>query len=199
MTEDEILRLLYLLVLLGVIGSSLLVGLRKNLNKTLQQIAIWLFIFVGTVAVYGLWDDIRNIISPPAFTIEGSGEGASRVTISRAADGHFHVPIIISGITIDTIIDTGASALVLSLMDAQKLGIKTDTLAFRGRAQTANGVVETARTSLDTVQLGAVTDQNIPALINSGAQGKTLLGMSYLRLWTSLEIRDDTLILTREK
>ncbi len=194
MTEDEIAHLLYLLVLLGVVGSWFVVGLRKNLNKTLQQIAIWVFIFIGAVAVYGLSDNIRDIVAPRAVTIEGTG----RVTISRALDGHFHIPITVNDVAIDTIIDTGASALVLSLEDAHKLDIQTETLEFTGRAQTANGIVETARFSLDKVTLGGVTDTHIPAVINTGAQEKTLLGMSYLRLWNSLEIRDDTLILTRE-
>ena len=193
MSEDQIARLIYLLVLLAVVGSSVLVAARRNLNKTLQQVAIWIFIFVGAMAAYELWTDI----SPSVTSRPQVSEDGRQITISRSLDGHFHVPVTINGFTIETILDTGASALTLSLNDAQRVGIDVETLNFIGRAQTANGTVETARVRLESLTLGGITDHDVPALVNSGEQGTTLLGMRYLRNWQSLEIRRDQLILTR--
>ena len=65
------------------------------------------------------------------------------------------------------------------------------------QAQTANGTVRMAPVQLDTITIGAVSAQNIQAVVNGGELRQSLLGMSYLNLFSSIEIKRDQMILTR--
>jgi aspartyl protease family protein len=65
------------------------------------------------------------------------------------------------------------------------------------QAQTANGIVRMAPVRLDTVTVGDVSARNIQAVVNGGELRQSLLGMSYLNLFSSIEIKQDRMILTR--
>ena len=193
MSGDNTASLIYLVVLLVAIGSWVFVQNRLSLGKVIQQLAIWAFIFIGVIAVYGLWGDIRHTVQPQQMVLEDQGQ----VVVPQSADGHYYLTLQINGQPLQAMVDTGASDLVLSMEDAERIGIDTETLRFLGRASTANGEVRTARVTLDDVSLGATVDNNVSAVVNQGDQRKTLLGMSYLRRWSSFEIRDSQMILTR--
>jgi aspartyl protease family protein len=55
MNTDDTGRLLYLGLLLMALIGSFLMGNRQSLGKTAQQASIWAFIFLGAIAVVGLW------------------------------------------------------------------------------------------------------------------------------------------------
>jgi aspartyl protease family protein len=95
------------------------------------------------------------------------------------------------------VIDTGATDIVLSHSDAQRVGLQLENLAYVGRAMTANGEVRTAPVRLDSIALGPVKDTHIPAWVNQGEMGHSLLGMSYLQRWSKIEIGGGALVLTR--
>ena len=50
---------------------------------------------------------------------------------------------------------------------------------------------------LDTVTVGDVSARNIQAVVNGGELRQSLLGMSYLNLFSSIEIKQDRMILIR--
>ena len=81
--------------------------------------------------------------------------------------------------------------------DADKLGLNPNELTYFGRALTANGEVRTAPVRLDTVAIGPYNDRNLPAVVNAGDLGQSLLGMNYLQRWSRIEISDGTLTLSR--
>ena len=92
--------------------------------------------------------------------------------------------------------DTGASNMVLSTQDAERLGIDPASLVYLGQAQTANGIVRTARVELPEIALGPFRDTDFPAWVNEGEMGMSLLGMEYLGLYR-VEIAGDQMILRR--
>jgi aspartyl protease family protein len=51
---------------------------------------------------------------------------------------------------------------------------------FIGQAQTANGVVRTARVTLEEVELGPFRNANFRAFVTDGDMNQSLLGMDYL-------------------
>ena len=193
MSGDDTASLIYLALLLAAIGSWVFVQNRLSLGRLVQQFAIWAFIFIGVIAVYGLWEDIRQTVQPQQMVVEGQGQ----IIVPQSQDGHYYLTLNVNGQPLRAMVDTGASDLVLSMQDAERIGIETDTLRFLGRASTANGEVRTARVTLGSVSLGDTVDANVPAVVNQGDQRKTLLGMSYLRRWSGFEIRDRQLVLTR--
>lgn len=193
MTSDDIGRLVYLMLLLAAIGTWVFIQNRQSLGKTAQQLAIWGLIFLGVIASYGLWEDIRRTVLPQQAVLSQTGQ----ITVPRARDGHYYLTLMVQGTPVQFLVDTGASDLVLNAQDAKRLGIDTEGLSFLGRAMTANGEVRTARVTLESVSLGPVTDTKVPAWVNEGALEQSLLGMGYLQRFARLEIRNNELILTR--
>ncbi|GAA6196803.1 TIGR02281 family clan AA aspartic protease [Pseudophaeobacter arcticus] len=160
-------RLLYLLLLLCAIGSWVFVQTRQNLSTTLQQMAIWVFIFLGVIAGYGLWDDIRQTVRPQQSVMSEAG----RVTVPRSQDGHYYLTLMVNGARVEFLVDTGASEVVLSTQDARRAGFDPEKLAYLGRASTANGIVQTASVRVDELALGEIRDRNLRVSVTRGGNG----------------------------
>ena len=192
MTGDEIARFAYLALLGIAVLGWLLVESRDGMGAFLKRLLVWSFLFLGLVGGYGLWEDIRNDVAPRQMVV-----GDGRIEVPRAFDGHYYLTLRIDGEPVDFVVDTGASLMVLSRADAERVGIDTDALAYTGFANTANGTVRTARVRLPSVQLGGITDREVGAVVNSGELDTSLLGMSYLQRFSRLEIADGVLVLER--
>ncbi|WP_209504139.1 MULTISPECIES: TIGR02281 family clan AA aspartic protease [unclassified Ruegeria] len=193
MDSFDIGRLIYL----ALLGAALLMWFvthnRQSLGKTLQQVMAWVFIFVGVIALVGLWEDIRSSVGPaPQMSVTGNS-----VEVPRAYDGHYYLPVLVNGELITFLVDTGASQIVLNAQDAKRAGIDPDQLNYFGRALTANGEVRTAPVRLETLTVGPITDQNVSAWVNEGELDKSLLGMEYLHRFSSIQFADGKLILSR--
>jgi aspartyl protease family protein len=191
LTSDDIAHLTYLVLLASAILGFYLIGNRQNIGKTLRSAALWGMIFVGTIAVVGLFP---NLLRPPLSgqMITEGGE----ITLRRHFDSHFHMTLTINGAPTEFIVDTGATGIVLTQNDAQRAGFDLRKLNFSNTASTANGIVRTAPIRLQSVTVEGYTFENLPAFVNEGAQRDSLLGMSFLNRFSAIEIRGDTLTLT---
>ncbi len=190
---DDYAVLAYLVLLLLVVGGSMIVSSRAQLNKTLQQMVIWGLIFVGAVGAYSIRDRVEASLYPERPMISEFGS----VSFNRARDGHFYAEVEVNGKRVEFVIDTGASDIVLSQADAEMLGYPVEALVFSGRASTANGIVETARITLDSIVLGRFKDRDIRATVNGGELQTSLLGMRYLSRFSKIEIAGNRMTLTR--
>ena len=191
MNSDDLPRLIYLGLLLVAVAGYFIAGNRQSFGKTAQQAVIWAFLFLGAIAIAGLWPEIRRQALPQEATQRNGG-----LELRPADDGHFYVQAQVNGIDITFLIDTGASDIVLTEADARTLGFDTSTLAYTSRAQTANGTVDTAPIRLDTFKLGDFEDHALRASVNGGDLDSSLLGMSYLGLY-ELTVTSDHLLLRR--
>ena len=192
MNTDQIMQITYLVLLGGAIAVSYLVSQRGQMGKVAQQASIWGLIFVGVIAAVGMWGDISRSVAPRQSVMSG-GE----IVLPRQADGHFYATLQVNDTPLTFLVDTGATQTVLTAADAARVGIDVANLRYLGQASTANGTVRTAQVTLDSVRLGDVTDLDVRAVVNQGDMDGSLLGMSYLRGFGSIQIRDDELILTR--
>ncbi|TDX27702.1 retropepsin-like aspartic protease family protein [Rhodovulum visakhapatnamense] len=193
MTGDDFGRLIYLVLLATVIAGYFLLSHRRRLGQVAQQAAIWGLIFIGVIAGFGLWSDIRNDVAPRQTVFAEE----NRIEVPRAPDGHYYMTLRINDVPIRFVVDTGATDVVLTRDDAERVGIDPRSLQFFGEAHTANGAVRTAPVRLDVVELGPVTDRNLRAFVNSGEMRESLLGMAYLNRFERIEVVRDRMILTR--
>ena len=193
MSGDDIGNLVYLALLGAVLVFWLVVQGRNSMNKMLQQMAVWVLIFLGVIAAVGLWGDIRQTVAPQQTVMASEG----RIALPRAPDGHYYVTLEVNDQPIRFMVDTGASGTVLTKADAEKAGLREDDFAFYSEAMTANGSVRTAPVTLDRVSLGPFTDEDVSAYVNEGEMAQSLLGMSYLRRYDRLEIAGGELVLER--
>ncbi|WP_333817616.1 retropepsin-like aspartic protease family protein [Tabrizicola sp.] len=175
MDGETLARVGYLAIILVALGGWVLVEFRQRMGQALRMALAWGLIFVGVMAGYGLWSDIRRDIMPIQ---EVAQDGA--VEVPRAADGHYYLTLMINGTAVPFMVDTGASGMVLAAADAKRLGIDPDSLTYMGQANTANGVVRTARVKLPLVELGPFRNVDFGAFVTEGELDQSLLGMDYL-------------------
>jgi aspartyl protease family protein len=175
MDGETLARVGYLAIILVALGGWVLVEFRQRMGQALRMAMAWGLIFVGVVAGYGLWSDIRQDILPMQ---EVAQDGT--VEVPRADDGHYYLTLTINGTPVPFMVDTGASGMVLAESDATRLGIDPESLMFLGQASTANGVVRTARVTLPTVELGPFRNVDFRAYVTEGELDQSLLGMDYL-------------------
>ncbi len=193
MTGDDTARFLYLALLGSALALWFFTQNRESLGKVAQQAIVWGLIILGTIAVVGLWGDIRGTVQPGTAQIMGEDQ----VSVSRAMDGHYYLTAQVNGAPVDFVVDTGATAIVLTKGDAEAAGIDTSNLAYVGRAMTANGMVRTAPVTLDSLTVGPLRDTRVRATVNEGEMDRSLLGMEYLQRFSSVEITGGRMILTR--
>jgi aspartyl protease family protein len=194
MTADQIGQLTYLLLLCGALVLWMFIENRSGFGTKIKHLSAWALIFVGVLAAIGLWTDIRDRSLIPRQSVFAD---AGRVELPRQPDGHYLAQMVINGAPVTFVVDTGASAMVLTQEDAARVGLKQEDLAFVSEAMTANGSVRTAPVWLDSVVLGPFEDNGLRAFVNGGAMDRSLLGMSYLQRFDRLEISGGWLILER--
>jgi aspartyl protease family protein len=189
---DTVARVIYLVLLL-----CFLVGFfawrRGQIVRRLRDLLVWMLIFAMVVIAYGFRDVLRAQLFPAAM-VQVSGD---TIELRRGSDGHFHATLEVNGQPVRFMVDTGASGIVLSRRDAEKIGLDPGDLAYLGTAQTANGRVATAGVRLGLVRLGTFTDTNVPASVTEGGLDTSLLGMSYLDRFANIAIARDVMTLTR--
>lgn len=191
MDTNSWMNLAYLLLLLVAVGGWMMVQNRKRLGKMAQQVAVWVLIFVGVIAGIGLWDDVRQTVTPSQSVVQGGA-----IAVPRAPDGHYYLTAEVNGVPLRFMVDTGASDIVLTQEDATKVGLELDQLVYSRKALSANGEVGIAPVVLDQVALGPVQGTAVRAVVNGGEMRQSLLGMRYLQQFSKIEIGDGALLLT---
>ncbi len=186
-------RLVYLVLLGAAVAGYFFAENRQNLSKTVQQAMVWAIIFIGVIAGYGLWQDVKGTVNPGQLVYGEQG----RIEVPRQRDGHYYITADVNGAEIEFVVDTGATDLVLTRADARKAGIPDSALVFAQTASTANGEVRTAGIRLGEVAIGDITDQNVRAMVTEGQLDISLMGMGYLERFAKIEISGNRLILTR--
>ncbi len=189
---DDLPRLAYLVLLLVAVGGFLITEFRTKPGQTARQALAWGLIFVGTIAVAGLWQDVSRTVTPRAEVFEGG-----RIEIPVGPDGHYYLTVELNGEPVDFVVDTGATTIALNRDEARRIGIDVDNLAYSSQARTANGVVPTAQVRIRDVKIGDIHDSNIMAVVVDGDLGMPLLGMTYLSRFARVSIENDRLVLQR--
>ena len=97
-----------------------------------------------------------------------------------AADGgHFVTAGSINGKAVQFMVDTGATTIALSAVEADRIGLKYKD-GERLTGNTANGTVSGYRTSLGVVRVGDVQVYNVEAAVLPMPMPHVLLGNSFL-------------------
>ncbi|OYW45801.1 MAG: hypothetical protein B7Z08_00060 [Sphingomonadales bacterium 32-68-7] len=128
------------------------------------------------------------VVIGPRRTAEGN-------ELRRAADGLFYVTAIVNGAPVKFLVDTGASMIVLTAGDAERIGLMPEAEHFDGSAETANGRARTAQVTLDELAVGEIRSRRISAAVVRDGLGVSLLGQNWLSTLASLTIAGDRMVL----
>ena len=101
-------------LLLLMVGGWFFMQSRDGLNKTLQHAAVWGMIFVWGIAAFGLWQDISSqTVGRGQIAVTGEGQ----IVVPQNRDGHYYLSALVNGATIRFVVDTGATDLVLTVVE----------------------------------------------------------------------------------
>jgi aspartyl protease family protein len=117
------------------------------------------------------------------------------VVLDREGDGHFYAQGSANGADLRFLVDTGASVVALSDADAQKLGLywHPGELSMVGRG--VNGEVMGKPVTLDTLEIGDLKAENVPAVIIPEGLEVSLLGQSFLSRVGQVSIAENRMTL----
>ena len=103
------------------------------------------------------------------------------VSISPDQQGMYATVGSINGMSVNFLVDTGATTIAMNGIEAKRLGIDYRYKGKQTIVGTASSVSKAYRVMLDTVSVGGITLNNITAVIMEGQfPVQILLGMSFL-------------------
>ncbi|MEP3047514.1 MAG: TIGR02281 family clan AA aspartic protease [Roseibium sp.] len=192
-------RLVALSALAFVFLASFVFG-QPKIREIIQGTLFW----GGLCAVLVIGYTYRTDLVQVGYRVLGSLAPGLAVTqpdgtilIVRDAGGHFVVDGKTNGASIQFLLDTGASAVVLSYQDARSAGYRDRDLSFTVPVSTANGRTLVAPVKIDTITIGDHTLRNIRGFVaRDGSLEASLLGMTALDRLRSWRIEGDRLIMT---
>ena len=184
--------------ILLILAGTTITFFRTRISQALRAAAVWLAIglvlaagYSYRIELYALASDIlADLVPGHAFQV-----GAT-VEIARPRGGEFHVIAEVNGMPVTMVLDTGATAVVLTRDAARVAGLPVEMLSFTVDTDTANGRGRAAAVVLDRISVGSITERSVPALVaQSGQLKQSLLGMSFLNRLGGWEVRGDKLVM----
>jgi aspartyl protease family protein len=121
--------------------------------------------------------------------------GGTEIVLTAGSGGHFKTMGQINGQTVEFMVDTGATAIVIGQADADRMGLAYKN-GRRGMAETANGRAPYNAITLSRVRVGDVEVPNVEAAVIPAAMGHVLLGNSFLNRFS---MRRDADVMRLEK
>lgn len=195
---DDFSALVIKVSLLVFLGGAVIALFRHRLSAALEALMFWMLIALVLAAGYTYRHDLQAVADRVMAEI-APGRPAVRghtVEVVRGRTGEFQITAHVNGARITTVLDTGASAIVLTQEAARAVGLPLEVLNYSVQVETANGRTRAAPVTLDRVAVGSIVERAVPALVAQPGQLKiTLLGMSFLNRLESWEVRGDKLVL----
>jgi aspartyl protease family protein len=198
LTTREFSSLAVNVVLAVFVGAMVFVLFRERLPKALEAALFWTVIGLVLLVGYTYRVELRAIGDRVmAELLPGwAAQKGRTVQIARGRAGDFSVRAQINGARVSMVLDSGASAVVLTQEAAKAAGLPLEVLNYSTNVETANGRTRVAPVTLDRLEVGNIVERSVPALIAQPGQLRSnLLGMSFLNRLESWEVRGDTLLL----
>ena len=192
-------QIVYEILLILIVSSTLASG---KIRQNLKYLAIWAGIFLILMTGYSYRHELSGIkekVLAEIIPAKGFRTTPDSVSFPVSSDGHFYIRAEVNGIPVMFLADTGASHIVLSPADAQKLGIETEKLRFDRFYETANGTVRGSSIRIANLRTGEIHLKEIGASVNEAEMRNSLLGMTFFKRLKSYEVRNDVLTLYRSE
>ncbi|MBM3528989.1 MAG: TIGR02281 family clan AA aspartic protease [Alphaproteobacteria bacterium] len=191
--------LVFYLALIVAIGSGVLVMFRERFAKALQAALIWIVIGFAIAVGYTYRMELRDVsdrVLAELMPGRAAQRSARMVEIVRGRAGDFQVAAQVNGQRIAMVLDTGASAVVLTQEAAKAAGLPLEVLSYSVNVDTANGRTRAAAVTIDRITVGDIEERRVPALVAQPGQLRvSLLGMSFLSRLEGWEVRGDKLVM----
>jgi aspartyl protease family protein len=198
LNTDDFGSLAVRVALLVFLAGSVIALFRHRFSAALEALLFWALLGLILAAGYTYRFELLQVGNRIAAEII-PGMPATRgknVEIARGRAGEFTVNARVNNASLSFVLDTGASAIVLTQEAAKAAGLPIEVLSYSVNVETANGRTRAAPVTLDRVAVGGIVERSVPALIAQPGQLRTnLLGMTFLNRLESWEVRGDKLVM----
>jgi len=180
------------------IAGMLLAGFRRRFSEAFEAALLWLVIAVFILVGYTYRGELRDVGDRVlAQVMPGYAAARGRIVeLTRGRAGDFPVTMRVNGARIPMILDTGASAVMLTHDAAKAAGLPLEVLSYSVSLETANGSTRAAPVTIDRLSVGNIVERSVPALVVPSGKLKTnLLGMTFLNRLESWQVKGDRLML----
>lgn len=137
------------------------------------------------LGVFSLWfSDIEQERRYPNRSASAlTDAGGDVIELRPDRQGHYRLPGKINGVSVQLLVDTGATEVVIPAHLADELSLAPTRTQ---RAKTAGGWIDVYATTVDSLDLAGIRLTSVPASLNPAMAGReVLLGMTAL---TQLEL-----------
>ncbi|HEX5079127.1 MAG TPA: TIGR02281 family clan AA aspartic protease [Geminicoccaceae bacterium] len=185
--------------LLYLIGLAVLVVLLWAIPRLGRIGGLALVVIVAIVGyayrfeLQGAAEHVLGALTP--YRGERVGEGS--ISFAAWPDGQFRIDAQVNGTPVTVLVDTGATEVVLTPRDAERVGYDLSDLDFSDIDTTANGTVAGAPIVLAEVAIGPIRLRGVAASVNGASMAYSLLGTSFLDRLESYQMQDGVLTLTQ--
>ena len=192
-------RIVALSILAFVFMASLVFG-QPKIRDVFRGVVFW----GGLLAVLLVGYTFRSDLITGGYRVLGAlapglavNQEDGTILVVRDTTGHFHINATVNGRPVTFLLDTGASAVVLSYEDARAAGFSPSDLSFSMPVSTANGRAVVAPVKIASIRVGDASFRDVRAFVaQPGALETSLFGMSALDRLQGWKIEGDRLILT---
>jgi len=153
--------------------------MQQNPNQRMGKSMIWLSMIAALALMTWFFSGIIEQRNNPNSQVSGAIlEDAVEVYLQQNYSGHYVATGSINEYSVDFLIDTGATDVVLPAKLAQQLNLKN---LGSITVSTANGRTEAYLTRLRELRLGPIVMRDISAVVAPNLDLEVLLGMTVLR------------------
>lgn len=134
----------------------------------------------ATMEIDGRRQELHVGQAPVSVGARSAGTtGGQRIVLTADGQGHFMPQGQINGRTVQFMVDTGATLVILGEAEARRINLRYEQ-GQRVRVATANGQVQGYQVSLGQVRVGEVQVFEVPGIVLPQAMPYVLLGNSFL-------------------
>lgn len=130
----------------------------------------------------------------PQVQVAIAEDAPAEIRLRKRGNGHFYVHGMVNGQIVEFLVDTGASGIVLTVEDAQRVGLPVDRRSWRVIGSGASGAVRGQVNRLDQVEVEGRTVTNLEAMVANGLR-ISLLGQDFLKRLGSVTMTGDVMVL----
>ncbi|MBK9431711.1 MAG: TIGR02281 family clan AA aspartic protease [Sphingomonadales bacterium] len=197
MTSDDNARLIYGLMLIGLMVASL-AARRLPLKQYAKMILAWIAIFAVAFAIMSFrpemkmaWNRISGeLTGAPRQTMQGDA-----IQLVRQDDGHFWMRAQLNGHQTDLMIDSGATTTAINSDTARGAMLTLDPVEESVELSTANGIVKARTASVEVVSIRELAIDDLDVVVSDGFGDTNVAGMNFLDLFDSWNVKGDVMTL----
>ncbi len=151
---------------------------------------------VGAAQAVSAFDPTSHAASLRAEAVISEAPAVGQAaSIAKSGDGHYWAEADVNGSRVRFLVDTGASAVALTIADAKRLGFEPEKLSYDYKVTTAAGPARAAAVKLGRVSVSGASITDVDALVIEKGLDTSLLGMTYLGRLSRFEATRTALIL----